>query len=222
MLFNTRHAPIALSALKRAAYTRPTISTTEEDATHFTTIIRREVLADRALHDKAQRAFVSWVKSYSKHAASSIFRLSDIDWVATAQAWGLLRLPKMPELAKTKFTGDRFLGLNIDFDAYSYKDKAREAHRREELQAYKDGLASGEIGPAIKDTRTKEERRKAKAWTRQKELKQTKEDRREKKGKKREHVRVSKMTPDERELWEIICEPEPLAGRYTATGPTAW
>jgi len=188
----------------------PVIAPTAEDATHFTTIIRREVLADRALHDKAQRAFVSWVKSYSKHAASSIFRLSDIDWNEAALAWGLLRLPKMPELSKTKFTGDRHLGLKIDFDTYAYKDKAREAHRKEELKAYKESLANGEITTVVKDGKSKEERRKAKAWTRQKEAKQTKEDRREKKGKKREHERVSKLSGEElekeRELQAMIEE----------------
>jgi len=36
--------------------TTPVVEPTPEDATHFTTVIRREVLADRALHDKAQRA----------------------------------------------------------------------------------------------------------------------------------------------------------------------
>ncbi|GAB7338036.1 hypothetical protein MBLNU457_4405t1 [Dothideomycetes sp. NU457] len=179
--------------------TTPVIAPTAEDGTHFTTIIRREVLSDRALHDKAQRAFVSWVKSYSKHAASSIFRLSDIDWTEAAQAWGLLRLPKMPELAKTKFSGDRHLGLTIDFDTYSYKDKAREAHRKEELKAYKESLANGEMATAVKDGKSKEERRKAKAWTRQKEAKAMKEERREKKGARREHERIAKMSGEERE-----------------------
>ena len=48
----------------------------------------------RAIHDKAQRAFVSWVRSYAAHAASSIFAVQDLDWTAHAAGWGLLRLPK--------------------------------------------------------------------------------------------------------------------------------
>lgn len=65
-----------------------------------TATLRTLVLSDRAHHDRAQRAFVSWVRAYGKHvAATSIFRVADLDWRDLADAWGLLRLPRMPELA---------------------------------------------------------------------------------------------------------------------------
>jgi ATP-dependent RNA helicase DDX55/SPB4 len=38
------------------------------------------------------------VRAYSKHEASYIFRLKDLDLVGVATSFGLLRLPKMPEL----------------------------------------------------------------------------------------------------------------------------
>jgi ATP-dependent RNA helicase DDX55/SPB4 len=41
---------------------------------------------------------VSFVRAYSKHEASYIFRLQDLDLVGLARAFGLLRLPRMPEL----------------------------------------------------------------------------------------------------------------------------
>ena len=41
---------------------------------------------------------MSFVKAYSKHEASYIFRLKDLDLVGVAKSFGLLRLPKMPEL----------------------------------------------------------------------------------------------------------------------------
>ena len=44
------------------------------------------------------KAFVSFVKAYSKHEASYIFRLKDLDLVGVAASFGLLRLPRMPEL----------------------------------------------------------------------------------------------------------------------------
>jgi ATP-dependent RNA helicase DDX55/SPB4 len=44
------------------------------------------------------KAFVSFVQAYSKHEASYIFRIKDLDLVGVAKSFGLLRLPRMPEL----------------------------------------------------------------------------------------------------------------------------
>lgn len=44
------------------------------------------------------KAFVSFVRAYSKHEASYIFRVKDLDLVGLAKSFGLLRLPRMPEL----------------------------------------------------------------------------------------------------------------------------
>lgn len=47
---------------------------------------------------KSVKAFVSSVRAYSKHEASYIFRMKDLDLVGMAKTFGLLRLPRMPEL----------------------------------------------------------------------------------------------------------------------------
>ena len=47
---------------------------------------------------QGMKAFVSFVQAYSKHEASYIFRVKDLDLVGVAKSFGLLRLPKMPEL----------------------------------------------------------------------------------------------------------------------------
>ena len=60
--------------------TTPNLDVTHEDARVATKAVRQTVLSDRALNDKAKRGFVSWVRSYSKHQASSIFRIADLDW----------------------------------------------------------------------------------------------------------------------------------------------
>ncbi|KAI4169821.1 MAG: hypothetical protein LQ346_008928, partial [Caloplaca aetnensis] len=88
--------------------TTPAIESTDRDASAAAEAIRHVVLADRALHDKAQRGFVSWVRAYSKHQASSIFRVADLDWADLGRAWGLLKLPRMPELRNLDV--DRSLG----------------------------------------------------------------------------------------------------------------
>ena len=38
------------------------------------------------------------MRAYSKHEASYIFRVKDLDLVGIAKSYGLLRLPRMPEL----------------------------------------------------------------------------------------------------------------------------
>ncbi|KAF5853120.1 hypothetical protein GGP41_001709 [Bipolaris sorokiniana] len=139
---------------------------------------------------RAQRGFVSWVRAYSKHTASSIFRIPDLDWTEQGHAWGLLKLPSMPELKK--WDGDRSLGVTIDFAAYAYKDKAREQQRQTEQAEYEATKAEG------KKKKYVPEDKKAAAWTHQKDLKVLKELRREKKTAKREHERVAAMTEEER------------------------
>lgn len=170
------------------------VMVTDGDAQEVSEKMREVVKADRAIFDKAQRGFVSWVRAYSKHTASSIFRISDLDWTALGHAWGLLRLPSMPELKK--WEGDRKLGLDIDFETYAYKDKVREKQRLEELAKAKEGGLE-QRGKYPKENRTA-------AWTQKGEQKATKELRRSKKQKKREAERVSKLTEEERQEEEKL------------------
>ena len=154
---------------------------------------KKLVLKDRALHDKGQRAFVSWVQAYRKHSASSIFRIADLDWEKLGQAWGLLRLPKMPELKG--WDGDRSLGMHIDFDTYAYKDKTREKHRKEELARRAEmGHYSGDHKASGLAARNPQE-----SWSQKKAHQRVREERRQKKSVAREKARQEKMTLAEKE-----------------------
>lgn len=53
---------------------------------------------DRDIYEKGLKAFVSWIRSYKEHQASYIFQLKKLDMGSVARSFGLLRLPKMPEL----------------------------------------------------------------------------------------------------------------------------
>ena len=170
--------------------TTPNIKVTGEDATTATEAVRKVVLADRALHDKAQRAFVSWVKAYSKHQASSIFRISDLDWEDLGNAWGLLKLPKMPEVRR--WEGDKSLGVNLDFGAFAYKDKLREQQRQQAMVDWEEKKASG----SMKTLPLKEAKR---AWSQKLDLQEEKGKRREMKRAKREYDKRENMTPREKE-----------------------
>lgn len=178
-----RKTPISL--LKR-----PEISVTDEDAKLVISKIRKEVLADRALYDKGQRAFVSWMKAYSKHQASSIFRVADLDWTELGNAWGLVRLPKMPELKK--WEGDKTLGVKINMAEYAYKDKAREKARRVAMEEEKNK------DPYVPSEEAIRKRKEREAWSHKHEQQDVKEARREKKRRKREAERMEKMTEEEK------------------------
>lgn len=177
----------------------------------FAARIRDIVRKDRALHDKAQRGFVSWVRSYSKHAAGSIFRVNELVWTAEAEAWGLLRLPRMPELksgSKGKDESahdfgqiDRSLGLSIDWDAYKYKDPQQEKKRKLEMAERE---AEREAGGKARDESAARQRKRAKggrdskAFSLKHEAQAVAQARREKKEKRRASVRWKGMTEEQR------------------------
>lgn len=181
---------------------KPAIKVTDDDARKVTSAMRAEVLGDRALYDKGQRAFVSWVRAYSKHQASSIFRVAELDWTELGNAWGLVRLPKMPELKK--WEGDKSLGVKINMSEYAYKDKVREKARRQAMEEEKNRA------PHVPSEEQIKKRKEREAWSQKQEQQDEKEARKEKKRRKREVERLAVMTEEEkvkeRELQELIEE----------------
>ena len=180
----------------------PAINVTNTEASAATDKIREVVKKDRALHDKSQRGFVSWVRAYSQHQASSIFRIEDIDWADQGNAWGLLKLPKMPELKK--WEGDNYLGVQMDWASYAYKDKKREEARLEALRQREETAATRVLNPKSE----KGNKATKRAWSDKLDARDEREVRRTKRHKKRDHDKWEKMTPEERqkqlELEEMI------------------
>lgn len=158
----------------------------EEDAVvpEYLSKIREVVLADRALNDKAVKAFVSFVRAYSKHEASYIFRLKALDLVGVAKAFGLLRLPRMPELKDIDMKG--WEDAQVNWDAYAYADKAQEAKRLEALSK-KDHANEKEREAA--EARSAKRKRNT-AWSQQAEVKEKREARRVKKERKRQWLKA--------------------------------
>ncbi|PIL24178.1 transporter [Ganoderma sinense ZZ0214-1] len=141
--------------------------------------IREKVLADRALHDKAAKAFVSFVRAYSKHEASYIFRVKDLDFVGLAKSFGLLRLPRMPELKDV--ARDGWEDADVNWHTYSYVDKAQEAKRLAE---------PAKPGPSAEEVKKRKEQREEKqktnaAWSDKTRKRDEREKRREKKDRKK-------------------------------------
>ncbi|PWZ00287.1 DEAD-domain-containing protein [Testicularia cyperi] len=111
--------------------------------------MRAEIVRDRELVDLGVRAFVSYVRAYSKHEMGYIFSLGSLDLYGMAHSYALLRLPKMPELkaisastsattgvvSKGKADGraevvEERLGSYdvpvVDIDAIAYRDQTKQ------------------------------------------------------------------------------------------------
>jgi ATP-dependent RNA helicase DDX55/SPB4 len=143
---------------------------------------RKFILEDRARHEMGVQSYVGFIRYYSKHMASSIFRLTSFDYLGLAKAYGLLRLPKMPE---TKYIPNEimpengWLGDIIDMDKYEYADPLKEKVRVENLEADK-------LKKITDAKRRKELSKKNEAWSTKVETKETRQERREKMKRKRE------------------------------------
>lgn len=192
---------------------KPSIAVTDAEAEEVSAKMRAKAQADREIFQLAQRAFVSWARSYIEHQAHSIFRVSDLDWVDLAKGYGLLELPKMPEVKGL----DRSLGLGIDTESVPFKDKAREKKRLEELEKWRKEKAAREAQRANNsnnggagDGDGSLKRKKNDAWSGKLEQEDLKAARREKKRRKKEAQRMSQMTEKEKEeqrkLEEMIGE----------------
>ena len=91
--------------LRPMRYVLPTLAygdepQTDDDARALEQSLRDTVRTDRALYELGMRAFVSYVRAYSKHEVNYNFRLADLPLDRLACQFALLNLPRMPEVAR--------------------------------------------------------------------------------------------------------------------------
>lgn len=93
---------------------------------------------DKNIFDKGTRALVSHVRAYSKHECNLLLRVQDLDLGKVATSYGLLQLPKMPEM-KEKFRSS-FLGPSekINVNTLEYKDKVKQQAYQKKKDVYKE------------------------------------------------------------------------------------
>ncbi|KAG7096911.1 hypothetical protein E1B28_004316 [Marasmius oreades] len=160
----------------------------DEDVSLYLRRCRKVLLADRALHDQAVKAFVSFVRAYSKHEASYIFRVKDLDLVGLAKSYGLLRLPKMPELKD--IDPKEWEDADVDWKEYAYADKLQETKRMVTLSKF-----SEEQQRARKQRAEKAANKKANtAWSGKMDQKEEREKRKEKKANKKKWSKEQEST----------------------------
>ncbi|XP_067862340.1 ATP-dependent RNA helicase DDX55 [Heptranchias perlo] len=142
--------------------------------------LKKMAVSDRAVFEKGMKGFVSFIQSYAKHECSLIFRIKDLDFAAVARGFGLLKLPKMPELRGKSFPG--FIPENVDTNTIRYRDKNREKQRQRMLTEQAKQRNEG-----------KKKFVKNKPWSKQK----TKRDKRKKQAAKRKRDEGSDVAEDD-------------------------
>ncbi|KAF8639828.1 hypothetical protein AX17_001084 [Amanita inopinata Kibby_2008] len=167
----------------------------EEDPTVdvFHEKIRKVLLTDRAIHDQSMKAFVSFVRAYLKHEASYIFRLKDLDLIGVAKSFGLLRLPKMPELRGV--SRERWEDAVVNWDNFSYADKAQEAKRLAATVVVDSPEVKKEREEKVADREGR--KRRNTAWSQQFSRKVEREKRREKRVKKKNWLKEQTKATNE-------------------------
>ncbi|KAL1890605.1 ATP-dependent rRNA helicase spb4 [Sporothrix stenoceras] len=178
-----------------------------EAAAAITKLIRDQVKSDREIHELSKRGFVSWARAFKEHQASSIFRPMDLDWVDLGHAWGLVQLPKMPELRAAGIT-DRSLGLEgeVDVRAIPFKDKTKEKARLAAMRAFELAAANRDLDAEAAEARAAqlEKRKRNSAWSSKSDRDDVRVERRDKKRRKKDAERLALMTPEERAEAERI------------------
>lgn len=167
----------------------------------FYEVFKEWVLQDRARFDLGVRSYVAFIRYYSNHSASSIFRLQSLDYVGLAKMYGLFRLPRMPEITKhlkCDTVRDGWLvDPPIDMDRLAYKDKKREASRLEKLKELETINDKKKLKAELK--------KKNMAWSNKTETKEAKAERRAKVQLKRKAIE-EQIKKEETEAQDEVAE----------------
>jgi ATP-dependent RNA helicase DDX55/SPB4 len=141
--------------------------------------MHHRLLTEREMFEKSIQAFVSYIKSYSEHDLKYIFRLKSLDMVRVMRSFFLVCQPKCPELKRISpkvLESFESVIRVTDLPLIPYRDAVREQQRQEKLK-----IPSSNVQFQGK----RKGADSVEAWSRQKEKKQRRVDRREKKDRKR-------------------------------------
>ncbi|KJE93709.1 hypothetical protein CAOG_009772 [Capsaspora owczarzaki ATCC 30864] len=135
--------------------------------------IRALAVKDRDVFEKGQVAFVSFVRSYKEHKCSLVFRLKELHLGRVAVSFGLVVLPRMPELRGVNADGFFVPLADIHPNDIPFADKVREKARQARLATRAAERA------AHPEKFAKGPKKESEAWSKQKARKDRKEKRQE-------------------------------------------
>ena len=112
--------------------------------------IRGVACVDRDLLERGSRAFMAHLRAYKEHRCEFIFRFKSLDVQSLANAFALVKLPKIPELRHLKL-GSENTSIDYDPDIFHpladfstenipYLDKTRERARQKRLVVAKEAF----------------------------------------------------------------------------------
>ncbi|KAL4225163.1 ATP-dependent RNA helicase ddx55 [Mactra antiquata] len=141
--------------------------------------IQTMAINDRAVFETGMRAFVSFVQSYSKHDCYLIFKMKNLNFGRLATGFGLLKVPKMPEVKGKDLSG--FNEVPIDIDGIKFSDKTLEKQRQEKLDKMKseeDAIKSKKLNRPPRSVAWSEKLEQKDRKIRRKEIKVLKKEKR--------------------------------------------
>lgn len=97
-------------------------------------MVLEATLADRAVLEASEKAFLSFVRAYKEHKCSYLLKLGDLDINSMGDSFGLLRLPRFYEFSKLKGKIEKRNKDGITIRDIGFKDKKREKKRQEDIR----------------------------------------------------------------------------------------
>lgn len=100
----------------------------------YLTRIKKLAKTQREMVEKNTVAFISFIRAYKEHHCNYIFRLNTLDMGSLARSFGLIKLPKMPELNNLKID---FVEENVNIEHIPYHDRIKEKQRKQKIKNQK-------------------------------------------------------------------------------------
>lgn len=110
---------------------QPVVPSTYED---LMASVRDSILADRAVLDASEKAFLSYLRAYKEHRCQYLLPFGKLHVGSVARSFGLLRLPRFQEFKKHRATLDFEPDKSIRIRDIAYKDRGREKHRQQQIR----------------------------------------------------------------------------------------
>ncbi|KAI9342638.1 DEAD-domain-containing protein [Obelidium mucronatum] len=148
------------------------------------TTLRAQNKSDKDIFDKSIKAFTSYIRSYTEHQASSIFRIRSVNFASLAQSFGILRMPKVPELKTVKVVG--FVEEKVNPATIPFKNPQREKQRLDNLA--KAAAATEEEAAKAAAKKKKLHAKETVPWSQKVAAKERRDERRVKKIRKKEAI----------------------------------
>lgn len=96
-------------------------------------MVLKATLADRAILEASEAAFLSFVRAYKEHKCSYLLKLEEMDINSVADSFSLLRFPRFYEFKKFRKTISPRNVTGVSIRDIAFRDKVREKKRQKDI-----------------------------------------------------------------------------------------